>query len=159
MRQRRGELAHHRDAANVRDLLPQELRLLFGLFVRGDIAGGAAYPDWLAIGVRFDLAMGRDPAQPAIRQRQPEFRLVATSARERLRQNLLERLAIVGVQSLQNAIEIQPLRRREAEQLPPLVARPDFVPREIPNPDAKVGGIDGQAHPLFVFAQPGFASL
>ena len=30
---------------------------------------------------------------------------------------------------------------------------PDFVPREIPNPDAKVGGIGGEAHPLFALAQ------
>ena len=38
MRQRRGELAHHCDAAYVRDLTPQELCLLLGLFRRADIS-------------------------------------------------------------------------------------------------------------------------
>ena len=105
MRQRRGELAHHRDAADVSDLLPQDLCVQFGLFVRSDIAGGAAYPDWLAFGVKFDTAMGRDPAYSAIRQHHPEFRLVSTFARDRYPKNLSEAFAIVGVQPLQNGIE------------------------------------------------------
>ena len=82
MRQRRGELAHHCDAGHVRDLSPQELCLLLGLFVRADISGNAPHADRLATSVKFDLAVGRDPAQPAIRQCQPEFRFVATSARD-----------------------------------------------------------------------------
>jgi hypothetical protein len=70
------------------DLLPQELRLQLGLSVRSNIAGGAAYPDRLAIGVKFDTTMGRDPAYSAIRQHHPEFRLVSTFARDRYAQNL-----------------------------------------------------------------------
>jgi len=64
MRQRRSELAHHRDTAHVSDLLPQVLRLQLGLSVRGDIAGGATYPDWLVAGIKFNTAVGRDPAHP-----------------------------------------------------------------------------------------------
>ena len=42
---------------------------------------------------------------------------------------------------------------------PPLLARPDFVSREVPDPDAEVGGIDGQAHARLALAQPGLARL
>jgi hypothetical protein len=89
----------------VSDLLPQVLRLQLGLSVRGDIAGGATYPDWLVAGIKFNTAVGRDPAHPAIRQHYPKFRLIAAASRERLRKNPLERFAIVGVHPLQNGIE------------------------------------------------------
>ena len=57
------------------------------------------------------------------------------------------------MQPLEKASYVQPLGLLKAEQLPPLVASPDLVPHEIPNPDAKVGRIGGQAQPLFALAQ------
>jgi hypothetical protein len=90
----------------VSDLLPQELRLQLGLFVRSNIAGGAAYPDWLASGVKFDTAVGSDPAYSAIRQHHPEFRLVSTFASDRRPHGLPEAFAIVRVQPLQNGTEV-----------------------------------------------------
>ncbi len=39
--QPRRELAHHRDAPNVRDLLPEQLGLLLSLFARGHVASSA----------------------------------------------------------------------------------------------------------------------
>ena len=40
-----------------------------------------------------------------------------------------------------------------------LSARPDLGSRQVPDPDAHIGGIDGQAHARLAFAQPGFAGL
>ena len=39
------------------------------------------------------------------------------------------------------------------------MARPDLVSRQVPDPDAQIGGIDGQAHARLAFAQPGLAGL
>ena len=111
VRQRRGELAHHRDAPRVGDLLPQALRLLLGVFARGDLAGGPTDQDRPAGGVTLDTALGRDPSGRAIRQHQPVFRLVpaAIHTRDRHRVRLLEGLAIVGVQPCQDGVEFQRL--------------------------------------------------
>ena len=107
VRQPRGELAHHRDTPRVRDLLPQELRLLLGLLARGDVAGGAPHQDRLASGVDLDTAPGRDPAGRAIRQQQPVFRLVSAfiEPATATRVNLPEAFAIVRVQPLQDGVE------------------------------------------------------
>jgi hypothetical protein len=48
--------------------------------------------------------------------------------------------------------------------LPPLVGSPDFVSDEISDPDAKVGGIGGEVHPLLaltqgLFGQPATTAL
>ena len=75
------------------------LRLQFGLSVRSNIAGGAAYPDWPAIDVKFDTTMGRDPTYSAIRQHHLEFRLVSAFARDRRPHRLSEAFAIVRVHS------------------------------------------------------------
>ena len=60
MRQPRRELAHHRDAPRVRDLLPEQLCLLLGLFARGAIAGDAAHPERLAV-AKVDATTSGDP--------------------------------------------------------------------------------------------------
>ena len=162
VRQRRGELAHHRDAPRVRDLLPQPLRLLLGVFARGDVARGAAHQDRLARGVEFDTALGRDPAGRAIRQRHPVFRLVSAAARRPRAPShcaCRRRSRSSGCSRFRMASKSSALGRREAKQRPPLLARPDVVSREVPDPDAEVGGIDGQAHARLALAQPGLAGL
>ena len=72
---------------------------------------------------------------------------------------LLESFAIIEVQPLQHGVELERPRRREAKQLAPFVARPNLVSRQVPDPDAQIGGIDGQAHARLAFAQPGLAGL
>ena len=57
------------------------------------------------------------------------------------------------------AVEIQALGRCEAEQAAPPLTRPHVVAREIANPEAKVGGFDGQAHARLALAQPRLAYL
>ena len=78
-------------------------------------------------------------------------------ARDRV--SLLEASRSSGCTPLQDVVEFQPFRRREAKQRPPRVARPDSVARQVPDPEAELGGIDGQAHARFALAQSGLARL
>ena len=141
--------------------MPQLQHLLLGVLGRGDVPGDAAHQDRLVSRVTLDAAAGRDPAHPAIRQDQAVLQLVSasTASRHGHRVSLPKCVAVVGVQALQDAIEVQPLRRGEAKHLTPLVARPDLVVPQVCDPDAEVGSIDGQAQALFALAQPGLARL
>ena len=111
MCQPRRELAHHRDAPRVRDLLPEQLCLLLSLFARGHVASGATDQDRLARGVELDTALRGNPPGRAIRQHQPVFGLVFASirTRDRHRVRLPEAFAIIGVQPLQDGVELERL--------------------------------------------------
>ena len=100
------ELAHHRDAPRVRDLLLEQLCLLLGLFARGHVASGATDQDRLPGGVEVDKALGGNPPGRAIWQHQPVFGLVFASicTRDRHRVRLPEDFAIIGVQPLQEGV-------------------------------------------------------
>ena len=131
----------------------QIVRCLLGEFARGDIEGGATHQNRFASGVKLDTATGGDPTHPAIRKNDPILLFVSPACLMRLPQGLADRVAIFRVQPLEKALHVQPLRLLEAEQLPPLVCSPDFLPYQIPNPDANAGGISSEAHPLFALAQ------
>jgi hypothetical protein len=99
------------------------------------------------------LASNLTPPREAIQRIRSSAAPPDIPSRKRLRQGLTDCFGIFGVQPLENAVHIQSLRLLEAEQLPPLVGRPDYAPLEISNPDAKVGGTGGHAQPLLALAQ------
>ena len=130
--------------------------------LRGDVAGGAAYQDRLAGRVTLDAALGRDPPGRAIRQHQPVFRLVSAAIRTRRSPSpsrLLRRSRSSGCSRFRMALNSSGSDGAKPNNSPPFLARPDLVSREVLDPDAKVGGIDGQAHARLALAQPGFAGL
>ncbi len=57
------------------------------------------------------------------------------------------------MEPLQKFFEIQRLRWREAEQNTPPLTSPNFVQREIPNPDAEIRRLGGHGHLLLALAQ------
>jgi hypothetical protein len=148
-----GELAEHGHAREMREFSAPFVQLLFRLLARRDVKGDAAHANRFAIAVVLDAATGGDPTHPAIRENDPILLFVTPAGLLRLPQGLADRVAISWVQPLEKAVYVQPLCLLEAEQLSPLVASPDLVPHEIPNPDAKIGRIGGEAQPLFALAQ------
>ena len=111
-----------------------------------------AHEDGCAGAVELGAAARGNPAYLATGQHHAIVHFVAAVALERSRQCALDRFAVVGMQTTQNAIQVQPLRLREPEQGAPTVGRPDVIPREVPNPDTEVRGLGGQEQPLLAFA-------
>jgi hypothetical protein len=60
-------------------------------------------------------------------------------------------VAIVGMKSPQEEIEIQRLRSREAKQRTPLFSGLDLIGFEVANSDAQLSGVSGQLQPMFAF--------
>ncbi len=114
-------------------------------------------------GVELDTALGRDPAGRAIRQRQPVFHLVAAAIR-RPRAPSLEPAAGArdrrGARRCRIALEFQALGLARSQTTSRHLSLAQISSRvEVPNPDAEVGGVDGQAHARLALAQPGLAHL
>ena len=109
----------------------QIVRCFLGEFARGVVERDAAHENRFASGIKLDTATGGYPTHPAVRQHHAIFHLVTAFTTERFRKGFADCFAIFGVQPLENAVHVQPLRLLEAEQFPPLVGRPDFIPQEI----------------------------
>ena len=118
-----GDLAHHRDPADVGDVLAQAQHLLLGLLPRGDVDARAAAAQGLALGVEVDAPEGGDPAQPAVGQDEAKLALVLAAPSRRLAQAVAKGGAVVDMDPLHQLLGVEPLVGRKAEQLAQFLAR------------------------------------
>ena len=103
----------------------QAFRRFLGLPSRRDIERGTPYQNRPAF-AELDAAAGSDPSHLTIRKHYPVFTLVVAGVLS-IRERLTNSIPIVGMQPLHETFEVQSLGFREAKQLAPCVARPDFV--------------------------------
>jgi hypothetical protein len=79
--------------------------------------------------------------------------VIVAAILERCRHGRAHRLAILRVQPSCKAREVQRLRLRKAKQLAPLVRGPNFIARDVPHPEPKVGRACRQIHAPLTLAQ------
>src|SRR4029077_6037034 len=80
VRQRPGQLAEHRDARQLSELVALLLDVLLHMLAVRDVPRDPAYPDGLARSVELDVTDRRDPSQPTA-ERDAIFAFVVGAAR------------------------------------------------------------------------------
>jgi hypothetical protein len=153
VRQRRRDLPHHRDPADVGDVLAQAQHLLLGLFRRGDVDARAATAQGVALGVVVDAPEGGDPAQAAVGQDDAKLVLVLAVPSRRLAQAVAKGRAIVDMNPLHQLLVAQTLVGGKAEQLAHLLARQHAVADDVARPDAEIRRVGGQFSLSLALAQ------
>ena len=125
--------------------LPLDSQLLLRFFARRDVAGHAAHDDRLATAVAIDPAIRGNPTRLSVREHDTIFNFISASSLHHARESSGRTIRDPPGAPFPKCRRVPAAPSfRKAKQISPLLARPDFVSSEIPDPDSKVRGFNGQ---------------
>src|ERR1017187_590502 len=115
MRERAGDLAERRHAREMRHLVTLSGKLQFRLFAMCDVHRNAPHEHCLAGSVEFGASTRGNPTCLPVQRQYPILFLVMGMVVVQLSQDLMNAIAIIWIQSLQEQVESQSVRLGEAK--------------------------------------------
>src|SRR5258705_9757616 len=157
MRQRSRQLSHGRDSRNMGKLLTIALELGFRVFALCDIDNPATHPKRVAVPIQFHSPKCRNPPNRAVIESDPIFGEIIAAAFQRAAHCFARRLAIFGMQRVDELLQINWIRSWPPEKGAALRQEPDFVTCNVPGPQTESGGVGRQIHPFLALSELRFA--
>jgi hypothetical protein len=149
------QLAEHRDAREVRELVAVDLGIELGADRRGDVGRHAPHARWLAATVEADIAVRRDPAHFAVAADDAMAQRVVAAALASSADRRRDGGAIVGVDEIEPLRQIGHVFGSDAEDRTVRVVRPRPVALQVAHPQAHAGSGRGHAQQLLGAEQLG----
>ena len=159
MRERGRQLADHRDASEMRELLVLFLDGEREMFALGDVHDDAAEIDRRSRIIEAGSSLHVEPTHLAARQHDAKLDLERLVRRDRGFDRRANPIAIVGVLDLVHRVPRDRRVGRQPVDAPRVIRQPQDVRLEIALPEAEVRRVGGERRSLLALAQRIFDAL
>ena len=132
--------------------MPQEQRLLIGLFLHCAITGDPAHPKRL-VTFELDATTPGDPTHLPVWQQHAILHSIFTLGLKRAPDRRIPSRTILGMNVGDERRVIQARVWHQAKQSASLFRHPNLISYQIPHPHAQVGGLRSETHTPLAVAQ------